>query len=67
MGYILLLYSIQMNGLLMGKTLLLTFCIEAFAGISNAENRNTRCKFDLRDVIEALDSYGKTISLYLLS
>ena len=28
-------------------------------GISNAENRNTRCKFDLRDVIEALDSYGK--------
>ena len=42
-----------------GENFIAHFLIEAFAGISNAENRNTRCKFDLRDVIEALDSYGK--------
>ena len=42
-----------------GENFIAHFLIEAFAGISNSENRNTRCKFDLRDVIEALDSYGK--------
>ena len=42
-----------------GENFIAHFLIEAFAGISNAENRNTRCKFDLRNVIEDLDSYGK--------
>lgn len=35
------------------------FLTEAFAGIANSENSNTRCKFDLRDVIERLNSYGR--------
>ncbi len=42
-----------------GENFIAHFLTEAFAGIANAENRNTRCKFDLRDVIESLDSYGK--------
>ncbi len=42
-----------------GENFISQFLTEAFAGISNSENRNTRCKFDLRDVIEKLNSYGR--------
>lgn len=42
-----------------GESFIGHFLTEAFAGISNSENRNTRCKFDLRDVIEKLNSYGR--------
>lgn len=36
-----------------------TFLSGAFAGISNYENENTKCKYDLGATIEALDSFGK--------
>ena len=36
-----------------------SFLTSAFAGISNPENRNTRCKYDLRTMFEQLDAYGK--------
>ncbi|MGI5892246.1 MAG: TrlF family AAA-like ATPase [Bacillota bacterium] len=42
-----------------GENFISHFLTEAFAGIANAENRNTRCKFDLRDVIEKLNTYGR--------
>lgn len=42
-----------------GENFIEHFLTEAFAGIANHENRNARCKFDLRDVIEKLNSYGK--------
>lgn len=35
------------------------FLTEAFAGIPNHENSNVRCKFDLRNVIEKLNGFGK--------
>lgn len=42
-----------------GENHIQTFLTTAFAGISNPENRNTRCKFDLRTMFEHLDAYGK--------
>ena len=36
-----------------------SFLASAFAGISNPENRNTRCNYDLRTMFERLESYGK--------
>lgn len=36
-----------------------SFLASAFAGISNPENRNTRCNYDLRSMFERLDAYGK--------
>lgn len=36
-----------------------SFLTGAFAGISNYENENVKCKYDLSDVIKNLDSYGK--------
>ena len=38
---------------------ILTFLTAAFAGISNPENRNTRCKYDLGNMFERLEGYGK--------
>ena len=36
-----------------------TFLTAAFAGISNPENRNTRCNYDLKNMFESLEAYGK--------
>ena len=36
-----------------------SFLASAFAGISNPENRNTRCNYDLRTMFERLDAYDK--------
>lgn len=36
-----------------------SFLASAFAGISNPENRNTRCNYDIRTMFERLDAYGK--------
>ena len=36
-----------------------SFLSGAFAGITNFENENTKCKYDLSTVIEKLDSYGR--------
>ena len=36
-----------------------SFLTTAFAGISNPENRNTRCRFDLREMFKSLDEYGR--------
>jgi len=41
-----------------GENFIGHFLTEAFAGIANHENRNARCKYDLRDVIEKLNAYG---------
>ena len=35
------------------------FISSAFAGISNPENKNTKCIFDLRNTLETLDLYGR--------
>ena len=42
-----------------GENFIGHFLTEAFAGIANHENRNARCKYDLRNVIETLNGYGK--------
>lgn len=42
-----------------GESIIGHFLTEAFAGIPNHENRNARCKYDLRDVIEKLNAYGR--------
>lgn len=42
-----------------GENFIEHFLTEAFAGISNHENKNARCKYDLRDVIENLNAYGR--------
>ena len=42
-----------------GENFIGHFLTEAFAGIANHENKNARCKYDLRNVIEKLNSYGK--------
>lgn len=42
-----------------GENIIEHFLTEAFAGITNHENRNARCKYDLRDVIEKLNAFGK--------
>lgn len=36
-----------------------TFLTSAFATISNPENRNTKCTFDLKKVVETLDAYNR--------
>lgn len=36
-----------------------TFLTAAFATISNAENRNTKCTYDLKNALEALEAYNK--------
>ena len=45
--------------LIEGENFIEHFLTEAFAGIANHENKNSRCKYDLRNVIETLNSYGK--------
>ena len=42
-----------------GENYIEHFLIEAFAGIANRENKNARCKYDLRNLINTLNSYGK--------
>lgn len=42
-----------------GENFIAHFLTEAFAGISNYENRNARCKYDLRNVIEKLNTYDR--------
>ena len=36
-----------------------SFLAAMFAGIPNRENENTRCRYDLRSVLEHLESYGR--------
>lgn len=36
-----------------------SFLSTMFAGIANRENENTRCKYDLRGVLEHLEGYGR--------
>lgn len=36
-----------------------SFLAGAFANVSNPENRNTKCKYDLRRTLEELESYGR--------
>ena len=36
-----------------------TFLTAAFATISNPENRNTKCRYDLKNTLEKLDEYGR--------
>lgn len=36
-----------------------TFLTSAFATISNPENRNTKCTFDLKNTLETLDAYNR--------
>ena len=42
-----------------GENFIEHFLTEAFAGIPNHENSNVRSKFDLRNVIEKLNGFGK--------
>lgn len=42
-----------------GNNHIQTFLTSAFATISNPENRNTKCKFDLRNTFEALEAYDR--------
>ena len=42
-----------------GENHIQTFLTSAFATISNPENSNTKCTYDLRNTIEALDKYGR--------
>lgn len=48
-----------------GENFIVHFLTEAFAGIANHENKNARCKFDLRNVIETLNGYGKDYFIIL--
>lgn len=36
-----------------------TFLTAAFATISNPENRNTKCRYDLKNTLEKLEEYGR--------
>lgn len=42
-----------------GENHIQTFLTAAFATISNPENRNTKCTYDLKKAIEALDAYDR--------
>lgn len=42
-----------------GENHIQTFLTSAFATISNPENCNTKCIYDLKNTIESLDAYGK--------
>ena len=42
-----------------GENHIQTFLTSAFATISNPENSNTKCTFDLKKTIESLDAYGR--------
>lgn len=42
-----------------GENYIEQFLMEAFAGIANRENKNARCKYDIRNLINTLNSYGK--------
>lgn len=42
-----------------GNNHIQTFLTGAFATIPNYENRNTKCTYDLKDVLEKLDAYGR--------
>lgn len=42
-----------------GNNHIQTFLIAAFATISNPENRNTKCCYDLKSTLEKLEEYGK--------
>lgn len=42
-----------------GNNHIQTFLTSAFATISNPENRNTKCTFDLRNTFEALEAYDR--------
>ncbi|MBR5623886.1 AAA family ATPase [bacterium] len=42
-----------------GENHIQTFLTAAFATISNPENRNTKCIYDLKNTIEALEAYNR--------
>ena len=42
-----------------GNNHIQTFLTAAFATISNHENRNTKCCYDLKSTLEKLEDYGK--------
>ena len=42
-----------------GNNHIQTFLTAAFATISNPENRNTKCCYDLKNTLEKLEEYGK--------
>ena len=42
-----------------GNNFIDKFLTTAFASISNHENRNTRCEYDLKNALERLDAYNK--------
>lgn len=42
-----------------GNNHIQTFLTAAFATISNSENRNTKCCYDLKNTLEKLEEYGK--------
>ena len=42
-----------------GNNHIASFLSGAFAGISNYESENAKCKYDLHTVISELDAYGK--------
>lgn len=42
-----------------GNNHIQTFLTAAFATISNPENRNTKCRYDLKSTLEKLEEYGK--------
>ena len=42
-----------------GNNHIQTFLTAAFATVSNPENRNTKCTYDLKNVLEKLEEYGR--------
>ena len=42
-----------------GQNHIQTFLTAAFATVSNPENRNTKCTYDLKKTIESLDAYNR--------
>lgn len=42
-----------------GNNYIQTFLTTAFATVSNPENRNTKCTYDLKNVLEKLEEYGR--------
>ena len=47
-----------------GNNHIQTFLTAAFATIPNPENRNTKSVYDLKDVFEQLDAYGRNSGLF---
>lgn len=42
-----------------GNNYIQTFLTTAFATVSNPENRNTKCTYDLKNALEKLEEYGR--------